>query len=212
MTVRDQGGLFILCGIDGAGKSTALERIAAERPEWEVGSYDPRSWLPQPELPHLDVLLECHPRDVLSRMEPVTGAVFLAQLVLAHYEHWLAPRLAAGAVVLLDSYHYRFHAKLAARHRAHTVFTDALLPLPRPELALLLEVDPREAARRKQQFDEHEYFEEPEEADFVRFQTAVWSRVRELCAADCRGTVALDGGRAPEQVARDVVAAIEERS
>jgi len=203
--------LYVLTGIDGAGKSTALRRVAALRQEWAVGSYDPQDWLPQPELPDFDGFLERHPRELAADLSPPERDEFLARLILAHWRHWVRPRLESCRVVLLDSFHYRFRVKQALAGGPTRAMTEAVVSLPTPRAVVLLELEPRRAARRKLSFDRHECLEERTVEGFVRFQTVLGRELGGLCGTECRDLITVDGSGSIEDVVERLIDLVERR-
>lgn len=202
---------FVLTGGDAAGKSTLLEAVARLRPDWAVGGLDPSAWLPDSRLPHLEIFARLHPREVLHDLEPHARATMLLNLLASHWEYWTRPRLAAGQVVVLDSYYYRFYIKERLRGIVPDYFYAALDSLPDAGTVILARVDPTVAFRRRQRFCVHEVYSESTEADFVRFQGDVLANLRDLCRGRCQEWLEIDAERPPEAVARDFVSCVEEK-
>ncbi len=205
------GRLFVLGGIDGAGKTTLLRRVASLRPEWAVGSYHPRDWLPHPDLQHFDWCLQRHPKTAVARAAPRVRAAFLVSMVLSHFESWLRPRLEAGRVVLLDSYHFRFQAREAARGSLPEFMVRAFAELPAADAVILAELSPRAAASRKTEFDPHECFERTDAEDFIRFQSAVLVELERLARAGSREVVRLNAALPAATVADQLIDVVEAR-
>lgn len=157
-------GLFLAVeGIDGAGKTTAV-RVAAEvlcqrgrHPV--VVARDEVSWPSPYAAGHMGALRE------LIWGEP-PGAPYLD----LGDEHWVclqaawysacarcavAPAVAEGAVVLADTWGYKFLAKLALRPPGQVSFDAAWTlfhSIPRPTVVVYLSTDPAVAAARKGAF------------------------------------------------------------
>jgi thymidylate kinase len=205
------GRLFVLTGIDGAGKSTALERLRRLRPQWAAGGYDPADWLPHSDLPELAELLDRHPREIVAELPLAERADFIAGLVSAHWRAWVEPRLELGGVVVLDSFHYRFRAKLALEGAPAAALERLAERLPVPRTVFLLAVDPAEAARRRVGFDRREHAGEASREGFVAFQTRLAAELGRLCGAEARELLAVDGSGSPSGVAERLIEAIERR-
>jgi len=201
--------LFVLCGIDGAGKTTMLRQAAARRPDWEVGSYEPKSWLPHPDLPHFAWCLEHDPRLVTAALTASTRAAFLASMVVTHFDYWVRPRLTAGSVVLMDSLHYRFLARAQVRGETTALLEAAAADLPWPDMLVLAELDPEVAARRKDGFDPHECSRDPTVGDFVAFQAEVQDALRRMGRTRVRSFSTLDASGPPDAAADQLIALLD---
>jgi len=201
---------FVVTGIDGAGKSSLLQRVRKLRPDWEVSSYQPADWLPHERLPHFDWEFERHPKEVVHQLAPRSRASFLLNMFFAHWDYWIAPRLAAGKVVVMDSYFYRFVAKERVLGRVPDFFYDAVSDLPGANVVLLASIAPEEAARRKTTFDTHEVFDESTEESFLAFQYAVLEHLEAICKESGSRVVSFDATASQEEVAAAVVHQIDE--
>lgn len=157
-------GLFLAVeGIDGAGKTTAV-RVAAEvlrmrgRPTVVVAR-DEVSWCSPYVAGHMGAL-----RDLIWGEPPDAPYLDLGD------EHWVclqaawyaasahcavAPAVAEGAIVLADTWGYKFLAKLALRPPGQVSFDAAwnlFHSIPRPAIVVHLHADPAVAAARKTAF------------------------------------------------------------
>jgi thymidylate kinase len=202
---------FVVSGGDGAGKTTMLERLAALRPEWEVGSYRPADWLPHERLPHFDWQLERHPKTVVHRLEPLSRAGFFLSMISAHWEYWILSRLEAGKVVVVDSYYYRFYAKERVRGSAPEPFYAVLELLPSAAALILAELAPERAAERKRSFDRYEVGSSADREDFLAFQRRVLEELRAVARRTGTPLVRLDADRPADEVAEDLAAIVEGR-
>jgi thymidylate kinase len=200
---------FVLSGHDGSGKSTAIALIRALRPQWSVGSYEPRDWLPDPRLARFDWMLTKHPRELAASLSPAERARFLLDLITAHARHWLEPRLRQGRVVLMDSYIYRFGVKEGLMGDGGEWFVRALDALPRPRAVLHLDLDPGVAWARRPAPRFNEHAGEPTREGFARFQAAVAEGVRAWCQRTGVGWGALPADAPPQEVAGRIVAGVE---
>jgi thymidylate kinase len=157
-------GLFLAVeGIDGAGKTTAV-RVAAEilrrRGRRAVAiARDEVSWRSPYEAGHMRAL-----RDLIWGEPPDAPYLDLGD------EHWVclqaawyaasarcavAPAVAEGAIMLADTWGYKFLAKLALRPPGRVSFDAAwnlFHSIPRPAIIVHLHADPAVAAARKTAF------------------------------------------------------------
>ena len=158
------GWLVVVEGIDGAGKSTVLRRLAAhceERGLPSVSSGEPTrgEWGMK--------LRRSMAEGRLSLDEEL--ALFLKDRA-EHVEKVIRPALAAGKVVLLD----RYYISTAAYQGARGADPEAILLenerfAPLPDLVLLLDFDPAGGlARIRARGDAPNTFEEAEQLRAVR--------------------------------------------
>jgi dTMP kinase len=196
------GALVVLEGLDGSGKTTQRARLAAR--------------------------LRARGRQVLETAEPYEGGVYgpriramarsgaalapeeeLRWFVEQRREHvrdWIAPALAAGAVVLCD----RYFLSTAAYQGARGLDAEAILAagereFPLPALVLLLEIAPARALERvasrggpaEPVFERREFLERVA-AHFHRLERPYLVRI--------------DADRDPDAVEADVVRAIASRT
>jgi thymidylate kinase len=129
-------------------------------------------------------------------------------------DHWwrsVEPHLAAGSTVVLDSFHYRFRAKLAEQDAPTGPLDHLATELPAPRVVLFLSVDPEVAADRMGSFDRQEWVGEATRHGFLRFQRGLALRLEELCAYECAEVVSIDGTPATAEVVDRLVEAIERR-
>lgn len=137
------GLLIAFEGIDGAGKSTQVRRLAGVL-----------------QAAGLTVVASREPTDgpwgQKIRQSAVTGRLSLEEELHAfaedrreHVRTLIGPSLAAGAVVLLDRYYYSSIAYQGARGGdPHAIQTLMESIAPRPDLVFLLDLDPVEGLHR----------------------------------------------------------------
>lgn len=132
------GSFLVVEGIDGAGKSTQVERLVAElRAEGH------------------DVLATREPTDGPvgrrirerarsgEKIEPAQELAWFMEDREAHVEGEIAPALAAGRTVVCDRYFLSTVAYQGARGLDwRAILTESETRFPIPDLALILEIDP----------------------------------------------------------------------
>ncbi len=207
------GRLITLEGIDGSGKSTALQHIAARlseaRPQRRLLlSAEPTSG---PE--------GCIIRDSLSRSRDAGSrdalvAAHMNELFLffsdhaRHLSEKVIPALEEGAIVLCDRY-----ADSTAAYQGVTLrgilpdpvawIQSILLPWNRcPDMTLLFLIEPAAAIQRMQSRPGREKFER------LEFLQWVDENFRGIAAAEPERFVLIDAAKPAEQVAEDAVEAI----
>ena len=162
--VNAPGWLVVVEGIDGAGKSTVLRRLAAH------GEWRGMAWVMSGEPtrgPWGMKLRRSMAEGRLSLDEEL--ALFLKDRA-EHVEQVIRPALAAGKVVLLD----RYYLSTAAYQGARGADPEAILLenerfAPKPDLVLLLDFDPDGGlARVRARGDVPNTFEEAEQLRAVR--------------------------------------------
>ena len=158
------GWLVVVEGIDGAGKSTVLRRLAthcAERGLACVTSAEPTRG------PWGMKLRQSMTEGRLSIEEELD--LFLKDRA-EHVEQLVRPSLAAGKVVLLDRYYLSTAAYQGARGADPETILEANEKFaPKPDLVLLLDFDPAGGlARIRARGDAPNTFEEAEQLRAVR--------------------------------------------
>ena len=219
---RRAGRLIAIEGIDGAGKTTLMLALAR--------AFEQRGW------PHVLVnknTTELPGEPALSqRLRAVNALVYARSRGQDGGEawgdhHWLfllaawfslldrcvvRPALARGQHVLVDN----GSAKILARYLVDGAFPGGLAravfaDLARPDLAMLLDLDPAGALARKGEFSPMESgFAGEAESAFVRYQ----SRVRKLLTgfAAAEGWAIVDvADRSPDEVLTEALGLVEAR-
>jgi dTMP kinase len=188
-------------GIDGSGKSTQAKRLAGRLGEQTILVREPggtpaaeriRSLLADPELeldPVAELLLFCAAR---------------ADLVATV----IRPALEAGSDVVCDRFSdstiaYQGGARGLGVERVAELTAVATGGL-RPDLTLLLEVDPGTASSRRGASDRFE-------SEGTPFQRQVATAYAEIAAAEPERVVVIDGSGAIEEVEARVAEAVEAR-
>ncbi len=199
-------GIFItLEGIDGAGKSSHIEGLAAwlrERGQRVLVTREPGGTALAERLREL-VLHE--PMDALTE----TLLVFAARR--DHLQQAIEPALAAGTTVLCD----RFTDATFAYQGGGRGFEVAVLAQleawvqqgRQPDLTLWFELAPATAAQRRAAARAPDRFERQDEAFFARVQAGYERRY----AAEPQRFVRIDAAQARDAVWARVVAAVQSR-
>lgn len=167
MRLQEQGLFTCLLGGDGSGKTTLLHALEARNPEivtvhWkQIASV---TLLPS-LLPGLDG------PETSRRLGPLSRAGQFCYLAALEYEMLIHPALAAGKTVIVDSYWYKFVAKMRVLDMAAPFLYEVCASLPAPDQILYLDT-PLETARvRKAEMNFFDCNGRPE--NFVPFQCAL---------------------------------------
>jgi dTMP kinase len=189
--------LIVLEGIDGAGTTTQARRLTAALVAEGRDAHLTR----EPSDGPVGRLL----REMLAGRHAPVDATTMALLFAAdradHIQREVAPALARGAVVVSDRwYHSSLAYQGAGEERAWIGVLNARAR--RPDLTILLDVDPAVAAARRAAAGR------PDELyDAIEMQRRVASGYREVAAelAGRERIVILDGGRAVDALAAEVL-------
>jgi dTMP kinase len=199
------GALIAFEGVEGAGKSTQLDRLRCEleRRGHEVVVTREPGGTPVGERVR-EVLLD-PAVDLDPRAEALLFAAARAQLV----EQVIRPALEHGAVVLCDRYLDSSLAYQGAGRRLGRAPVEAVNHFATggllPDLVVLLDLDPAEGlARRQGRRDRIE-------VEDLAFHRRVRDAFRELAAADPRRFAVVDAAGPADQVADTVLAAVLDR-
>jgi dTMP kinase len=190
--------LIVLEGLDGAGTTTQVERLAAALRARGVPAHTTR----EPSDGPVGLLL----RDMLAGrhapVDPTTMSLLFAADRADHIAREIDPHLAAGEVVVTDRY---YHSSLAYQGTEEERTWIWLLNsrARRPDLTIFLQVEPEVGeARRRAAGRAEEIF------DRLETQRRVAGGYREI-VAELRGReriAVVDGGRDVDAVAADVLA------
>lgn len=202
-----RGFFLTLEGIDGTGKSTQARRLAErlrDAGHEVVETREPGGAPGAEEIRRL--LVEGDP----ARWSAVTEALLFTAARRDHVERVIAPALDRGAVVVCDRYvdSTRAYQGAAGGWAMVDALHDLAIALD-PNLTLILDLDPAEAAARAGTRAT------PGEDRFERKGAAFQARLREafraIAAAEPDRCVVLDAAPAPEVVAEAVWAATAPR-
>ena len=195
-------------GIDGAGKSTHIEPLAArlrERGRRVVCTREPGG---TPLAEQLRALL------LHQAMDPVVETLVVFAARRDHLDRVIAPALARGDTVLCDRF---TDATFAYQGAGRGQDVRMLRDLERwvhdglqPDLTLWFDVDPAIAAARRVKARASDRFESEDAEFFARVRMGYAARMREAPARFCRIDSALDKTAVERQIDA-AVAALEER-
>jgi dTMP kinase len=203
------GSLVTFEGIDGAGKSTHIERVATRWLKRGLRVERTREPGGTPLAEILRGLVLTQPMDAL------TEALLIFAARRDHLRQRIEPALAEGAVVLCD----RFTDATFAYQGAGRGFDVAVLGalehwvqqgehgVRQPDLTLWFDLDPAVAAARRAAAREPDRFERQDEAFFERVRAGYAAR-RE---ADPERFVRIDASQELEQVGEQIDAALTAR-
>lgn len=190
------GRFLCLLGADGSGKTTLLEALERRHPQivtvhWrQLASV---TLLPE-LLPGLD------PPETFRRLGPLSRAAQFCYLAALEYEMLVKPAVEAGRTVIVDSYWYKFVAKMRVLNMAAPYLYDVCESLPSPKCVLFLDTPLETARERKSNMN---FFDCNGHVDrFVTFQTQL--RDVMLGFVDGLPVVRLDGLASPDVVAEAV--------
>jgi len=194
----------VLDGVDGCGKSTQARRLVealardASAPPLHVR--EPGSTRVGEAL--RAILLSRDHAHLSPRVETLLFAAARAQML----GELVAPALAAGRHVVCDRFHpSTFAYQAVAGGLPEREVLDLLASWagsPRPDLEILLDIAPEAAALRRGQASDRI---EDKGLEFQRRVARGYQRYKELVPA----TIVIDGARAEDVVARDVLAEVQ---
>lgn len=194
------GTLIVFEGLDGCGKSTQLPRLAHSLAE------------------HFDEIVETREptdgeygrriREMAASGRAVSPDEELRWFLedrLQHVEELIAPALAQGKLVLSDRYYLSTVAYQGARgNDPIAILARSERECPKPDLALLLEIDPAEGLRRiaKRASQAEPHFES---LDFLTRVAAIFASL------DRPYLERIDGRRDPDAVHTAILACVRRR-
>jgi dTMP kinase len=200
------GGRFItLEGIDGAGKSTHLDPLAARLASGGHEVVTTREPGGTPLAERLRELL------LHSRMDSLAETLLVFAARRDHLVHVIDPALARGATVLCDRF---TDATFAYQGAGRGVSLEPLVELERwvqagrqPDLTLWFDLAPAAAAERRVAVRSPDRFEQQDGAFFERVRDGYLARMR----GSPQRFVRIDASRPPAHVWAQIVEALEAR-
>lgn len=196
------GRLIVLEGIDGAGTTTQAERLVKGLAAREPPTHLTR----EPSDGPVGRLL----RQILAGEHAPTDATTLSLMFAAdradHLQREVEPRLAAGAVVISDRW---YHSSLAYQGTGEerAWIRELNKRARRPDLTILLRVDPEVAARRVQVRDgEQELFDALE----IQKQVAAGYDAVVAALADEEHIAIVDGEQSIDAISAEILKLVQE--
>jgi len=211
--MTSRGRFITFEGLDGSGKSTQMELLAARlraAGHCVFESAEPGGTPIGKQIRR--VLLDSANRDLCPTAEMLLMFAARAQNV----EQWILPALAEGKIVLSDRF---TDSTLAYQGVARGLGIEAVLEVDRiacrglvPDLTLCIDIDPlmgltraharnRDASNMETRLDEQD----------VAFYRKVREGYRQIASDEPRRVRLIDGERAVEEIAEDVWRAVAER-
>ena len=144
---RYPGLLITFCGLDGCGKSTMLARL--EKQLWACGITPEITRQPTGAVRESDIFRTYMDSPDVSAYDYRSLSLLAASDRVQHSNKYILPLLLAGKVVLSDRYFYSCLANLRARgfHEDEWIYEVSGF-IPRPDLAVLIDVDAGRAIGR----------------------------------------------------------------
>jgi dTMP kinase len=204
-------GFFLTVeGIDGVGKSTQTRLLAGrlrDAGHEVVQTREPGGAPGAEDIRRL--LVEGEP----GRWSPETEMLLFTAARRDHVERLVQPALARGAVVVCDRYVDSTRAYQAASAPARRALVDRLHRLAiglDPDLTLVFDMDPAAALARTRDRVEGAS-EDRFEQKGLAFQQRLRTEFRAIAEAEPERCVLIDAAASPDQVARQVWAAVAPR-
>jgi dTMP kinase len=200
------GRLVVLEGGEGAGKSTHAKFVRdwlAERGRQPVLTREPGG------SPLAEAIRELVLRSWKEGMDGTTELLLMFAARAAHLHALIRPTLAAGRDVVCDRFVDATYAYQGAGRGLRETDIDTLAELVlrrlRPDLVILLDVDPQTGAQRVRGRGTGNRFDEEAQA----FQARVRKAYLRRAARDPRRYAVIDAAREPAAVQQDIAQALE---
>jgi dTMP kinase len=194
------GRLIAFEGIDGCGKSTQLERLAARLRALGCDVVTTREPTDFPSGQRIREMARSG-----EELEPEEELRWFVEDRRAHVDEVITPALRAGRIVLTDRYYLSTVAYQGARGLDHEqILADSEAEFPIPDLVLLLEIDPKIALVR--------VHARGSEIEGVFEQREFLSRVASVFdALDCSYLERVPGDGEPSQIEAIIAERVRER-
>jgi dTMP kinase len=205
-------GLFVtLEGVDGAGKSTQARMLATAL---EAAGHDVVITREPGGSPGAEEIRRLLVEGAPERWSPETELLLFTAARRDHVEHIVRPALARGAWVVCDRYVDSTRAYQSAGRGADRGLVDRLHRLAvglDPDLTLILDLDPAEAAARAGAPGGPKSTERRFEGFGPMFQRALRDAFRAIAAAEPARCAVVDAAGSPAEVAARLRAAVAAR-
>lgn len=197
-----RGSLIVLEGIDGCGKTTQIERLeAALSPHRKVARLrEPGGTIVGEKIREL--LANPDHAAMTPRAELLLFMAARAQLA----DEKIGPALRGGLIVLLDRY---YHSTAAYQGGASGLGVSKVLDLvetlrfPKPDLVILLDLDPAEAAKRMDRAKDRI------EAKGADYQWKVRSTFLKMARDDRKRFRVIDASKTPDEVHQAILKVVK---
>jgi len=197
-----QGSLIVLEGIDGCGKTTQIERLEAALAKFRKVERlrEPGGTVVGEKIREL--LANPDHAEMTPRTELLLFMAARAQLAVEK----IGPALRGGLVVLLDRY---YHSTAAYQGGASGLGVSKVLDLvetlrfPKPDLVVLLDLDPAEAAKRTNRPKDRI---EEKGADY---QWKVRSTFLKMARDDRKRFRIIDAAKSPDEVHEAIIRVVK---
>lgn len=197
MGSTDNERFFCILGGDGSGKTTLLNALALRCPEIVTVSWKRLSAVTV--LP--DLLPGLSPPETLRRLGPRSRAAMFCYLASLEFEMIIEPALKAGKTVVVDSYWYKFVAKMRVLNMAAPFLYPVVQSLPHPDRIIFLDTPVELALERKSDMN---FFDcNGDIANFLTFQRALSETM--LGFVESLPLSRIDGRARPEAILERVV-------
>lgn len=166
----------VITGLDGAGKTTALEELS--RRGKKISMVSPEFCFGEAIPDLMGDLLHNEPRKYFHEMKIHERAAFLALHVSITTDRYIIPALEDGREIICDSYWYKYAAKEALINPASEGMLRGVFDhFPEPDRIVYLDIDPKIAWERKSgvvtPFESGTGETENLQDRFVKFQNAL---------------------------------------
>lgn len=207
-----RGRFITLEGGEGAGKSTQIRHILKRLADSGVEALATRE---PGGSPHAERLREILLSGAAAPLGAAAEALLFSAARIDHLDHLIKPALAEGCWVICDRFADSTRAYQGALGnldpRVILAMEAATLGDTRPDLTLVLDIDPeiglRRAARRRRPGEPVDRFE----GETLAFHQALRSVFRDIAGKEPHRCVLIDAARGEESVANEIWAAIEAR-
>ena len=170
------GRLIVFCGIDGSGKSTQLSRAQhylEQRGHRCFATYTPTDRVRGYKL--FRELVDASSPEARARVDMMGLCLLVVSDLLQHIKDTIVPRLIAGDIVLCDRYLFSSLGETRSRCSDPVIVTLlAILArrIPKPDLAIALDVSAAVAEERIQQREDER--DKPRDLSFMADQAAAY--------------------------------------